>query len=235
MCDDQLLDVRDEDVLCGGLYRLCDVYRGGGGYDKFQNIFLSRYGYSVNQKQFVVQLKGCPMNCPYCYVTPEGVNGSPVFVNTEHLINEYEKSGVEVFHLMGGAPAIYLPWWVELSAYVKVFHSDFILVEREYTNLCFEKLDGLFAVSLKERYLYNENQLILLWKNLECLVKNKVDFYFSFTGKDEFSEEIKIRFGSEILKDNFVIPIIQYRTHEANKKTKRKIEQAVDTLERIRR
>ena len=75
VCKAQRKDVRPEDILHGGLFRLCDTYRGGGGYDQFNAIYEKCFGKKVNPTQFVVQLKGCPLNCDYCYVTNEGVSG----------------------------------------------------------------------------------------------------------------------------------------------------------------
>ena len=111
LCKNQLKDVRPEDVLNNGLYRKCDIYRGGGGYDQFNKIWEKRKGYRISPKQFVVQLAGCPLHCPYCYVTPDGINGKVVFKTTDEILTDYKDSNLQVFHLMGGAPALYLSHW----------------------------------------------------------------------------------------------------------------------------
>lgn len=210
LCKAQLSDVRSEDILSNGMYRRCDTYRGGGGYDQFPFIYERRFGAKLNPIQFVVQLLGCPLKCPYCYVTSEGVYGKPVWVPTYRLLNSYKETGLEVFHLMGGAPALYLEHWKDLADQVTVFHSDFLLVESIYVKEHLENLPGLHVVSFKERYLYTEDQVAMMWPNLTNLVENDVQFYITFTGKDEFSHEIEERFGKAILKDSFIIPIITY-------------------------
>ncbi len=211
MCAKQRLDINPEDLLEGGLFRKCDVYKGGGGYDHFPYICEQRLGVDANHVQFVVQLQGCVLKCPYCYVTEDGVHGEATKVSSSRLLKSYERSGLDVFHLMGGAPAMHLRYWKELASNVKVFHSDFLLVEGLYFYGDLRDLPGLHAVSLKERFLYRECQMILLWKNLQALISNGVNFYITFTGSDEFSSEIADRFGSEVLKDSFRIPIIDYK------------------------
>lgn len=210
LSEKQLKDVKPGDVLENGLYRKCNIYKGGGGYDQFCGIYKDLFGVELNPVQFVVQLYGCPLRCPYCYVTEDGIFNNPTYISTKELLKSYENSGLEVFHLMGGAPAIYLSAWPELQDKVKVFHSDFLLIERKYPKAVLKKLKGLHAVSFKERYLYTDNQIELLWKNLESLITYGVHFYITFTGKDEFSEEIIDRFGPEVLKNSFTIPIIEY-------------------------
>lgn len=210
ICDRQLLDVSPEDILNDGLFRKCDTYKGGGGYDKFNDIYFKRYGLKINPVQFVVQLKGCVLSCPYCYVTDQGINGKSVRLSTDELLNYYYKTNLDVFHLMGGSPALHLNNWKLLASKVKVFHSDFLLVEQRYQDSFLKELPGLHAVSFKERYLYSDKQLDLIWCNLEKLIYNKVDFYITFTGVDEFSHELVSKFGNSVLEDSFTIQIIDY-------------------------
>lgn len=214
ICDNQLKDVRKEDLLFDGLYRSCNTYRGGGGYDEFGNIYERRFGITPEPVQFVVQLKGCPLNCPYCYVTPDGIHGNSVMVNTNKLLDDYESTGLKVFHLMGGAPAIYLEHWKNLTRNFKkdqIFHSDFLLVENLYKPSWLIDLPGLHAVSFKEKYLYNKDQLGIMWKNLRTLIDCKVNFYITFTGRDEFSHKIYDEFGPKVLEDSFLIKIQKYK------------------------
>ena len=136
----QLLDVRQEDLF--GDFRLCETYRGGGGYDQFPKIYKKRTSSAIEEselsKQFVVQLYGCPLDCPYCYVTRDGVFGHYVEYTTEELIDAFVASGTRVFHLMGGAPGLYLEhWWriVDQLPEYAVFHSDLLLVEKDYLRV----------------------------------------------------------------------------------------------------
>ena len=217
LCDAQLKDVRSEDVLNDGLYRKCNIYRGGGGYDKFPIIYKQRMNRELNPTQFVVQLKGCPLKCPYCYVTRNGIIGEAFFKSTGDLLNAYEDSGLEVFHLMGGAPALYLEHWKKIAYSVEVFHSDFLLIEKLYEWEWVNNLPGLHAVSIKESYLYNEIQKEMFWVNLETLYNASVRWYFTFTGKcDNMKELIIKKYGSYALKQSFDIEIKEYEALKYN-------------------
>jgi len=210
ICNEQRIDVRPEDLIQDGLYRKCDTYRGGGGYDQFSDIHAKRHQHRPYPTQFVVQLYGCPLSCPYCYLTKKGVFGEPVLVTTENLIEAFTGSCLEVFHLMGGAPALYLENWKVLAEKIKgVFHSDFLLVEKEYELEWLENLPGLHAVSLKHFPLPNKQ---MMWKNLDLLVETNVDFYITFTGIPNpiLKANLLDRYGAWILEDSFIIPIINY-------------------------
>jgi len=208
ICSNQLLDVNPDDLLENGLYRLCDVYKGGGGYDRFPVIFERRFGYTINAVQFVVQLYGCPLSCSYCYVTKSGVFGKPIYKSTEELITSFDKAFVSVFHLMGGAPALYLENWKEIASLPPVFHSDFLLIEKEYELEWLENLPGLHVVSLKD-FPVNYD---LLWRNFDCLVEAGVNFYVTFTGEPILKEAVFRRYGKRVLEDSFVVPIIHYKS-----------------------
>lgn len=211
LCDNQLKDIREEDILEDGLYRKCNTYRGGGGYDQFNKIWEKRKGYSIDPEQFVAQLAGCPLRCSYCYVTEAGIKAEPVLKTTEQLLDAYNATGLEVFHLMGGAPALYLPRWKRIHDKVKVFHSDLLLVEYKYNRKDLIGLKGLHAVSIKEPYIYTLKQLRMMLGNLETLVDCGVDFYITFTGEPILRPEIEAHFGKEILEDSFVIDIKKYK------------------------
>jgi uncharacterized Fe-S cluster-containing radical SAM superfamily protein len=232
ICDYQKMDVRPEDLLNGGLYRKCETYRGGGGYDQFPAICEKRLGVRAHT-QFIVQLYGCNLDCPYCYVTRSGVWGQPVDCSTKDLVDAFVKSGQQVFHLMGGAPAIYLEQWPELVAALPtnaVFHSDFLLTELEYSNQTLHDLytyakygrKMLFAVDVKgvtaadyEKNTRKPFKHRLFYDNLKKLVDNKINFYITYTNPDEtfkpsFEYRLKYIFGEQIFEDSFTIPLIDY-------------------------
>ena len=237
LCDAQLTDVNPSDILCNGLYRKCDTYKGGGGYDKFSEIYQKRFGKRDNlHNQFVVQLRGCPLDCPYCYVTHEGVHGSNFErITTDQLVEDFRNSNCEVFHLMGGAPAIYLDSWHEIIEKIpdKVFHSDLMLVERRYSPETLRELakfpNSLYAVSIKgygihewtknTRTTYPER---VMFRNLDTLVDSKLPFYFTFTGMSEntiknFKIRIIGRYGYSYLEDCFKITIVHYNALDYKK------------------
>lgn len=234
LCNKQLRDINTSDILDNGLYRKCNTYKGGGGYDKFPEIYNKRIGITqdVNQ-QFVVQLKGCPLSCPYCYVTPDGVhNGECVEISTDKLVSDFLKSNLTVLHLMGGAPAIYINHWCDIIESIgenQVFHSDLLLIEGEYNDDIIKKLslqrNSLYAVSIKgstpEEFFNNTNTSLkqeLMWNNLDKLVKYDFPYYLTFTGMSEnsinnFKNNVFNRYGhraEDILKDSFSIDLIEY-------------------------
>lgn len=237
-CERQLLDIDPKDVLPGGVFRICDVYKSGGGYDKFPQICEKRFGRKVNPVQFVVQLRGCHLKCSYCYVTPEGIWGEDyINFSPDSLIEEFllaRKSmniNMDVFHLMGGAPGLYLSSWPELIDLLSsvdsnfIFHSDLLLTEKLYNIdelVDISQSNCLYAVNIKgvtpEDYKRNTGCSLdpfLLWENLNRLVMCNVPFYMTFTNPDmnhydSFIERLCRTHGEETLKDSFIIDLIDY-------------------------
>ena len=233
LCEAQLQDVDKSDILNDGLYRKCNTYKGGGGYDQFPKIYKNRYGYVEGlNNQFVVQLQGCPLKCPYCYVTPEGINGNSVLVSTDELYQAFINSDCGVFHLMGGAPGLYIESWYEIIEYLdKPFHSDLLLIEKEYKQNTIKRLTSykntLYAISIKgadsEEFYKNTMTKLnskLFWDNLDILVNYNFPFYFTFTGMADgsinlFKNKILERYRDDtILKDSFKINLIKYKALE---------------------
>ena len=211
LCDNQLKDIRETDVLNNGLYRLCDIYRGGGGYDKFIHIYNKRFNTDITDgTQFVVQLYGCPLRCPYCYVTRQGVTSNPVWIHEAEILKAFYESGAPVFHLMGGAPAIYLQYWKGIGNKVPIFHSDFLCVESVYNDDYLYDLPGLHALSLKDRYIYTDNQWDRIRINIDKLVKCNVNFYVTFTGESMEAKELIETYYPDLMEDSFTIPIMDY-------------------------
>ena len=194
LCERQLRDVTPSDILNNGLYRRCNVYKSGGGYDLFPRIVEKFLGRSLSN-QFVVQLYGCNLNCPYCYVTRDGVFGRYVEIPTTKLIEDFVASDQEVFHLMGGAPALYLNSWVDILQNLpkdRVFTSDLMLSEGEYSMETLVELakyqDAIFAVNIKglsgEEYLSNTGTTMdeeLIITNLNKVKSSGIKFYVTFT------------------------------------------------------
>lgn len=235
LCDAQLMDVNKNDILNGGLYRKCNVYKSGGGYDRFPVISKSRFGIKY-EKQFVVQLYGCPFSCPYCYVTKNGVFGKYNEIETETLINDFLNSKQEVFHLMGGAPAIYIENWLDIIDKIpdgKIFTSDIMLLENEkmwnndelLKKLGEKRNKTLFAISIKgtdkKEFEKNTGQNIIKYdefkiiERLQKLVDNNVNIYLTFTGCNQklierFENILYNNNLDNLLKDSFYIDIIEY-------------------------
>lgn len=232
LCDKQLRDINPDDVLNDGWYRKCATYKSGGGYDEFAKIASTIL--SIPQQdlstQFVVQLRGCPLNCPYCYVTRDGVvNGECKNIEIDDLIDDFRNTKLKVFHLMGGSPALYIEYWLEILHKLNnyVFHSDFLLVEKPYDKNILKQIseyeNAVFAVSIKastDEEFYQNTQTIfnekLFYSNLDKLVESKIRFYLTFTGMSDTSiiimkNRLSLRYGEQILNHSFSIPLIHYR------------------------
>jgi len=225
ICERQKLDIRRDDLLCDGDFRKCDVYRSGSGYDKFPYIYDRRFGKRLHN-QFVVQLFGCPLDCFYCYVTPDGIWGDYKIYHSNELVKTFLNSGQEVFHLMGGAPGLYVEDWFDIVERLPerfVFHSDLLLIEKPYKKeyLRYINKNVLLAVDIKgtspENFLQNTRRPFnskLFWNNLDVVVNSGVSFYLTFTnpGKElvAFKATLAQRFGTSALKDSFVIDLIKY-------------------------
>lgn len=241
ICERQRRDVNESDLIRNGLYRRCDIYKGGGGYDKFEDIYRKRNSIPDGNysRQFVVQLHGCPLRCPYCYVTEDGIHAGYALVGTEQLVKDFKDTGLRVFHLMGGAPALYIEQWADIIKQLEreacgiPFHSDLLCVEKPYDDSILEELaahkDTLYAVSIKgatqEEFKKNtgvELDTDLFWDNFTKLVKHNIPFYITYTGMDSnsrmlFETEVCSRFPdtyNKILEDSFSINLVHYKALE---------------------
>lgn len=234
----QLLDVRPDDVIERGLFRKCETYRGGGGYDKFPIRAESKWGVK-HHLQFIVQLFGCHLDCPYCYVTREGVWGTPVKLTTKDLMESFLRSwrmhGTTVFHMMGGAPALQMKKWPEVIRKLEeyagrfVFHSDLLLTEASYSAETLSQIwspYALYAVDIKgltqEEHLRNTRKPYnsrLLWHNLTLLERLDVPYYITFTNVAADNKlHFWIDFANEFPKsyhrrsmESFDIKLIDYK------------------------
>lgn len=232
----QLLDVNPDHVLENGLFRLCDTYKGGGGYDSFPRLARSRFGEGDYGLQFVVQLRGCTLDCPFCYVTREGVWGDAASLSSGDLVAAFNQTRALVFHLMGGAPALYLDRWPELLDKLWhagkpgwVFTSDLMVTEFKYEADLVRQIARprcLYAVGLKgitsgtfKTNTRRELPGTLLWENLARLERALLPYYVTFTNvppkeremfwrcfEGEFGATTAVRRRSEEL----VIDLVQY-------------------------
>jgi uncharacterized Fe-S cluster-containing radical SAM superfamily protein len=236
----QLLDVRKSDLF--GDFRICDTYRGGGGYDQLPAIIERRDILSVEDgmfsntaKQFVVQLYGCHLRCPYCYVTKDGIFGNYIEYSAEDIVQEFmrarEAHNVGVFHLMGGAPGLCIDEWYSIVLQLPsdvVFTSDILLTEKPYDLAKLKALRilggkrSIYAVNIKgitdKNYKDNtgrEPDWAVFWINLEKIMNSYINFYLTFTNPDlyymeYFTTKLKRLFGDNIMNDSFIIEIKQY-------------------------
>jgi pyruvate-formate lyase-activating enzyme len=227
MCDKQKLDIDPKDLLFNGDFRKCNTYKSGGGYDKFPAICEERTGKKFFN-QFVVQLYGCTLNCPYCYVTKDGIWSNYKLYSSQNLINKFLESKQDIFHLMGGSPGIYIENWheiIDLLPEEYIFHSDLLLVEKPYESKWLKSINKkncLYAVSIKgtneNEFYKNTNTKLngkLFWNNFDLIVKENINFYLTYTGINNnniklFNILLQKRYGIDVLKNSFSIEIINY-------------------------
>jgi len=227
MCEKQLRDINENDILHNGYFRKCNTYKSGGGYDRFPAIAEERLNMNGNN-QFVVQLYGCTLDCPYCYVTRDGIWREYKKFSTDELINYFIESKQDVFHLMGGSPALYLENWYEIINKLpkdKIFHSDLLLVEKEYKLEWLNSIksnNSLYAVNIKgvtsDDFYQNTNRKFneeLFYSNFDKVVESGINFYLTFTNPDrskiiEFVRLLIDKYGRNITKDAFIINLIDY-------------------------
>ncbi len=232
----QLLDINEKDVIYKDnvpLYRYCQLYKGGGGYDKFPKLSEQILGTKIST-QFIVQLYGCNLDCPYCYVTRAGVWGDFVRVTTKELLHDYMKASMNTegtlgFHLMGGAPALQLKYWPELLKELSrikgkwTFTSDMTLTESYYSmfdllEIAKYKNNVLIAVNIKG---YNEEEWYkntrkkwnkdLFRFNLQQLIEYEVPFYTTFTNvSDKSIKQFNRIYGAKI-NNQYKIDLINYK------------------------
>jgi pyruvate-formate lyase-activating enzyme len=230
----QLLDVRPEDIFED--FRICNTYRGGGGYDQFPAIAKKRgLIHSISKgdpgKQFVVQLHGCHLRCPYCYVTKDGIYGEYKTYKFGELLEAFwrahEVADVGTFHMMGGAPMLQHTYWDAIPMHLYpffLFTSDLLLTEGKYNEKSLYTMNmanTLFAINIKgvdeEDHFKNTGRKLdwkLFWSNFDKVVDVGLNFYLTYTnpglGLDNLKESIILRYGTDVLMDNFVIELKQY-------------------------
>lgn len=231
----QLRDVHKEDLFSD--FRICHTYRGGGGYDQFPAIATRRgllrdWHLGDPALQFVVQLYGCHLDCPYCYVTKDGIMGKYIEYEAREILDAFHDAfmryGCGVFHLMGGSPAIYLEHWavfVQHTFPFFLFHSDLLLTEKKYTEFELRQIKwdhALYAVNIKgvtsEDHYRNTRRKIdwkLFWHNFDLVVSSGINFYLTFTNPDlyyieNFKETLAKRYGKSVLNDCFTINLVDY-------------------------
>ncbi len=227
----QQLDMHQEDLLNNDHFRKCDIIRAKKGQDKLHEITKKRFGKNFSN-QFVVQLKGCPLKCWYCYVTPDGINNNPVYYSSEQLIEYFLKSNCDTFHLMGGAPALYYEHWQDLIKLLPekyLFHSDFLCIEKEYNLNILKRLskfkNAIYSISIKgcsPKEFFNNTKTKLdynLFKeNLIKIAKSGLNHYVVFTNPQNRTDlNLTIRW-LHILGINmnnwFIINPVEYKAIE---------------------
>lgn len=142
--------IQMEDVLRSGLEihndfaRTCTVAKGDPPASPIGDttpwILEKRYGHSWKHwnRQFVVQVAGCPLECPYCYIDNLSAG---MAITIEEMISWYREfryrvHELNIFHFMGGCPGAHAHYWPiirqeldEAGFEDSVLVTDAILVE----------------------------------------------------------------------------------------------------------
>lgn len=89
-------------------------------------------------RHFIVQVAGCPLQCPYCYLD-NLTEGEHIAIETMvdwYITFRARAKDLNVFHLMGGCPGAYAPLWPDIRRELDergledtVLLSDVILLE----------------------------------------------------------------------------------------------------------
>lgn len=113
-------------VVCYDNYaRVCTVFTGTrrdiGDRSPFRMAEMFGGSWQDYNHHFVIQLAGCPLDCPYCYVDNlgEDTHFSEISLVELYKTIRFEaltkfKAHVKVLHVMGGAPAVYCEFWPKL-------------------------------------------------------------------------------------------------------------------------
>jgi hypothetical protein len=100
-----------------------------------------------------------------------------------------------------------------------VFHSTFLLTEDDYRKVNFQVLKDrkcIFAVQIRgdnpedfEQRTKSHMNEKLFWSNLDLIVSNKLNFYFSFIDFEpiEMKDMLIKRYGIGVMEDSFTIKI----------------------------
>jgi len=210
-------------------YRIAETF--GGTWQDYNN-------------HFIVQVAGCPLKCPYCYVDNLKAD---LCMSADELVEKFkvfkekveERFGIKVnvFHFMGGAPAIYCEFWTELRESLDkqglgevILFSDVILVENyftkkrpwEFLNLHHFILTGCLKGTNRKNFLKNtgKNLFEQSLKELNSYTSAK-NFYLTLIGFDETSLEDVYKIVSKNRID--FLNIINYEVTKIRCKLKRRV------------
>lgn len=242
----QSTDIRDEHKF--GYFRICASYKDPNhkkGYDKFPDFATIKFGGNPSfwNYHLIVQLRGCPLKCPYCYVDDEGIEGlTPINLTPEELVLKAKKilnddNRLNVFHLMGGAPGLYIRFWSEILDVMNkvnlnkvLFHSDIILVEPEIVNSFYLNLkkiknfkNHLIAVCVKgitdENLIENTGiknlKYYKYFENLNNVISTGINYYITLINPDvkelpNFLDSLIKNWGANIINKIQILQIKPY-------------------------
>lgn len=145
---------QDMGIVCYDEYaRICTTNTGSrrdiGDRSPYRMARLFGGMWQDYNNQYVIQVAGCPLDCPYCYVDNLEENAHWTVASIVNNFLAFSQMAVDFFHeplnvlhLMGGAPAIYCSFWPKLRAEMDsrglgnvVLFTNVILVEWRLRNV----------------------------------------------------------------------------------------------------
>ena len=211
----QMTDIRDEHKC--GCFRICASYKSPAkvrGFDRFPFFAAELFGRDPDYWNYhlIVQLKGCPFRCIYCYVDDAGIRGhDEVNLEIGDLVRGAKQimdrdDRLHVFHLMGGAPALHIQKWAEVARTMSaggmsdvIFHSDIVLVEPSiipdfvpslqklatYPNhLIAICIKGVTEANFRENVRTDAFSLAECLENLHDIVRTGIKYYITLINPD---------------------------------------------------
>jgi sulfatase maturation enzyme AslB (radical SAM superfamily) len=192
--------------------RVCTIIKDDGAYDNrndrspYRMAELFGGNWKDYNNHFIIQVAGCPLKCWYCYIDnlKKDIEMSAqemvdMFIEFRKDIKQKFNVDLNVFHFMGGAPAIYCEFWPILRETLDknnlkniILFSDVIFVETYFYNVKpwnYMDLDNFIVVG--------------------CLKGTNKKNFKENTGKDLYSEALS-ELSNYIKFENFYLTLINY-------------------------
>ena len=139
-------------VLFDDFARICTVVKKRRSYDfrgdfaPYRMAVMFGGSWKSYNHHFIVQVAGCRLRCPYCYVdnlkTDCNFNADDLvekFISFKAMARQKLRVDVNVFHFMGGMPGKYPEFWLELRESLDkhglkkvILFSDVVLLEDHF-------------------------------------------------------------------------------------------------------
>lgn len=201
----QKIDVKKAGRYHDDYGRVCQVIQSKNWHGDLSSLRIAKlFGkhWQHWDKHFVVQVAGCSLKCPYCYV--DNLNPDKIVTAKELVSLFFEFSEIvpdlNVFHLCGGMPARYPKFWEELRDELNntglrevVLLTDTVFVEHTiynvfpwcYIELPYFALVGCLKGTTRQNFFVNTGQNLFdeALKELKCYVEHK-NFWMSLINYD---------------------------------------------------
>ena len=212
----QRKDIENDRALGGivcydNFARVCTVHTGShrdiGDSSPFRMAEMFGGEWQDYNHHFVIQLSGCLLDCPYCYVDNLEKDTSFSAISMVELYKAIRREAltnfgvsIKVLHVMGGAPAVYCEFWPELREELDsqgydnvVIFSNVILVEAIagvepwlHMNLPRFIVEGCLKGTNRENFKQNTNRDLFVLAKLSLKEYLPLEnFYLTLLNHDE--------------------------------------------------